>query len=363
MKKKLFSTVVASLVAAQAGAGTVTSDGSDIVISTKGGFAVKTADGEKSFNLGGRIQWDYNRAEADSAGEPDEDDMGIRRARIFTQGQVGDWGYKAQFNIGESDSAAGTVEDLYIRYNGWGSQAKLTIGRQKEPFGLEQLTSSKDIAILERAATTELYAPGRNTGIQLHGKSGMFTYGVGLFEDGEASTGDPNRQADELAITGRITAAPIHEGNQLLHVGLGYTDRAGSDSNILGLELAGVLGPFHAQAEYFDAEFDTEDADGFYLQAGWILTGESRPYKDGVFKIVKPADKSGAWELVVRYEDGDGNYGDIEQGVTEGNMYAFGVNYYPNGNIRLGASYMSGEDDISGDEGDEIRLRLQYVYK
>lgn len=363
MKNTLPLAVAAALFATPAVAGTVTSDGPDIILKTKGGLEVKTADGRKSFNLGGRIQWDYNRAEADSAGEPDEDDMGIRRARIFVQGLVDDWGYKAQFNIGEDGSEAGTVEDLYIRYNGWGRHARVTIGRQKEPFGLEELTSSKDISVLERAATTELYAPGRNTGILFDGQREMFTYALGLFEDGEAATGDPNREADEFAVTGRVTFAPLNAEGRVAHLGLAYTDRAGSETSILGLELAGVVGPFHAQAEYFDAEFDTVDADGFYIQAGWILTGESRPYKDGVFKIITPAAKAGAWELVARYEDGDGSFGDIELGDTQGNMYALGVNYYPNGNVRLGASYMSGEDDVSGDEGDEIRVRIQYVYK
>jgi phosphate-selective porin OprO/OprP len=83
---------------------------------------------------------------------------------------------------------AGPAEDLYIRYLGFGSTATVTIGKQKEPFGLEQLTSSKDISALERSAMTERYTPGRSGGIQLSGKGDNWTYGIGYFEaDGNGS--------------------------------------------------------------------------------------------------------------------------------------------------------------------------------
>lgn len=42
-------------------ADTVTTDGSDIVIKTKGGLAVATADDAFEFKLGGRLQADYDR--------------------------------------------------------------------------------------------------------------------------------------------------------------------------------------------------------------------------------------------------------------------------------------------------------------
>ncbi|MCB2487441.1 porin, partial [Listeria monocytogenes] len=46
---------------AQAFAGTVTTDGADIVIKTKGGLEGATTDKEFSFKLGGRLQADYSR--------------------------------------------------------------------------------------------------------------------------------------------------------------------------------------------------------------------------------------------------------------------------------------------------------------
>ena len=125
----LYAAIAAtSLAAAAAQAGTVSSDGADLVLKTKGGLQLSTVDKEYSVKVGGRIQYDYNRAELN--GEADEDQFEPRRARLFVSGNIQDWSYKSQFNVDE-----GGAEDLYIRYNGWGKQAKVTVGRQKMPFG------------------------------------------------------------------------------------------------------------------------------------------------------------------------------------------------------------------------------------
>lgn len=370
MKKTLLPLAIAA-IATTAQAGTVTTDGADIKLSTKGGLKAATADGEASVQLGGRIQWDYDATEARDD-NIDREDLDIRRARLFVAGHYGDWAYKAQFNIAESDGAeGGDAEDLYVRYTGFGKLANITVGKQKEPFGLEELTSSKDISLLERSAVTELYAPGRNGGIQVHGNGANWTYGVGFFEAG----GDGSDDFSDTAMTGRVTFAPVKSDDMVVHLGASYTTRdADIDSDpatteeidAYNLELALVTGPFHAQAEYFDAEESTEiadvDSDGYYVQAGWILTGETRPYKDGIFKRVKPAADKGAWEVVLRYESGFAQYSDVGLNTVEGEQAALGVNYYANENVRLGLSYMSGEEDVTGSEGDEFRARLQFAF-
>lgn len=387
MKKNILALAIAS-VAVGANAGTVTSDGDDVIVNTKGGFSVKTADKKRSFNIGGRIQWDYNNAEiepASGASRTEESQFDVRRARVFLKGHVDNWAYKAQWNLDDEGSSGGDIEDLYIRYTGWGKQANLTIGRAKAPFGLEELTSSKDISVLERSAITELFVPGRQDGIQLHGKGANWTYGFGLYEAGDddsINTDGQDTTARNVAWVGRFTTAPINEDGNVLHLGIGFQSASGamrtgpgsienfSMEDAYNLEIGGVNGSFHYQAEFFDGTLafgDTigseQDVDGFYLQAGWIWTGESRPYKDGKFKIVKPSSDAGAWEAVFRYEDGSGDYGDIELGDNDGSAYTFGVNYYANSNIRIGANYTVGESDLNNDEGNEFRVRFQYVYK
>lgn len=370
MKKALLPLAVAA-VATTTHAGTVTTDGADIKLSTKGGLKAATVDGKASVQLGGRLQWDYDSTEARESGI-DSEDLDVRRARLFVAGHYGDWAYKAQFNIAESDGAdGGNAEDLYVRYTGFGKLANITVGKQMEPFGLEQMTSSKDISLLERSAITEFYVPARSGGIQVHGNGANWTYGIGVFE----ADGDGSDDFSDTALTGRVTFAPVKSEAMVLHLGAAYTTRdADTDGNpatseevdTYSLELGLVSGPFHAQAEYFDAEENTEladrDYDGYYLQAGWILTGETRPYQNGVFKRVKPAADSGAWEVVLRYESGFGRYSDVGLTSAEGEQAALGVNYYANDNVRLGLSYMSGEEDLTGYDGDELRARLQFAF-
>ncbi len=315
-------------------------------LSLKGPLQVKSSDGDFSLKLGGRIHWDYNRAEKN--GEVDEDDFNIRRARIYVSGAVNDWSYKAQFNIGNNNG--GTPEDLYIRYNGWGKQAVVTVGKQKEPFGLEFMESSNDISFLERSAITEAYSAGRGEGVQFSGVQGNLTYALGVFEDDSAGDG--------AAVTGRVTYNPIKSGDQVLHLGLAHSNRA-ADVDMTGVEVAYASGSFHVQSEFVTSDNMDVSRDGYYVQAGWILTGESRPYKNGVFKRVTPGGSKGAWEVVARYEDGDGNYSDVELGNTDATAYGIGVNYYFNKFVQLGVTYTEAEDNLSDDDGSEFRARLK----
>ena len=159
-----------------------------------------------------------------------------------------------------------------------------------------------------------------------------------------------------------------------MHLGASYKDTEEQDG--FGLEIGAVSGPFHIQAEYFDAdEFSSiedeisgvsstieESIDGFYVQAGYVITGEKRPYKNGTFKKIKPNSSAGAWEVVARYEDGDGGFGDVELGNTDASSYALGVNYYLNDYIRINASYQEGDSNVTDDDGNEFRVRFQVAF-
>jgi phosphate-selective porin OprO/OprP len=331
-------------------AGVVTSNGSDVVVNLKGPMEIKTSDNNYSAKLGGRIQWDYNYTELN--GVADEDDFSLRRARLYLSGTVKDWSYKVQFNVG--NNIGGTHEDLYIRYNGWGKQAVVTIGNQNEPFGLEQLESSKGISYLERSAVSEAYAPGRSEGILFTGQHSDITYALGIFEDDAEGVGS----SEGTAVTGRVTYAPIKSADHVLHFGLAHSNRD-EDIDISGFEVAYAKGPYHVQSEFISSEEDNKNRKGLYVQAGWIITGESRPYKNGIFKRIKPGNPSGAWEVVVRYEDGDGAYSDEELGSTDATSYGVGVNYYLNKFIRIGATFTEAKDNINNDDGSEFRTRIQ----
>jgi len=320
----------------------------EIKVSTKGGLKVES--GDYKVQIGGRIQYDYNRSEKN--GEVDEDDFDARRARLFIKGNVSeDWAYKINWNVdGEG------FEDLYLRYSGWGKGAVVTIGKQHQAFTLSQLISSKDVGISERPAIVERYLIGRREGVQLHGDINKLHYAIGVFTEEGTD--------EDSGFAGRLAYAPIKSENNTVHLGFSYKDTEAQDG--FGFEAAAVAGPFHIQAEYFDSEEVSDegeqDINGYYVQAGYVITGEKRPYKNGTFKKIKPEGKGGAWEIVVRYEDGDGGFGDIELGDTDASAYALGLNYYVNDYVRINASYQDGESNITDDDGNEFRMRFQVAF-
>lgn len=343
-------------------------------VTTKGGFKLSSRDGKYTVKVGGRIMYDYNRAELN--GVADEDQFDSRRGRLYLHGTLlSDWEYRTQFNIIASSS--GTPDHLYIRYKGF-DIGDVTIGREKNPFGLEWQTSSKDISFLERTGISEAYMGGFVEGVSFKGGSKDFTYKIAAHSvdlDGQFDADDvevdvmkgefvnaPEQDLEDFGYGARFTYAPINEGGSLVHLGLGYRAVEGGN-NVTGIELATVIGAFHAQAEFFDAETEVNiDADGYYIQLGYVLTGQSRPYKAGAFKRIKPSGKRGAVELVARYEDGDGDFDDIELGGDMATSYGVGVNWYVNNFIRLGLNYNEGESDTSDDEGEEWRARFQVAF-
>lgn len=345
MKTKIIVSIVLATVMAS-----ITAN-ADVKVSTKGG-GLKVSSGESTIQIGGRLMYDYNRSEKNGA--VDEDQFEERRARLYFKGDINKkWGYKLNFNVDGSG-----FEDLYVQYKGFGNAAHVTVGNQRQPFGLQDQTSSNDISILERTALAELFAPGRAEGVQLSGDLGHSVYyGVGVFFDDV----DDAQQGEELGFSGRVTWAPVKTDRRLIHLGLAYFDN-NHNSDAFGLEVAAVSGPFHVQAEFDDGTINGNDVNGYYVQAGYIVTGETRPYKSGKFKRVKPDSNSGAWEVLARYEDGDGNFGDIELGNTDATSYTLGVNYYANKHVRIGVNYTEGDGNISDDSGREFRVRLALAF-
>ena len=335
--------ITATLLAPQAFAQTL----ADTKVSTNGGL--KVTSGEHSIQFGGRIQYDYENTEVN--GDTVENQFNLRRGRVFVKGNVTkDWEFKVNYNV----DGSGT-EDMYVRYTGWGKKAVVTVGKQHQPFTLENLESSKDISIIERSSITERYLIGRKESVQLHGDVNNFHYAVGAYTE-ENST-----KEEDLGFALRTTYAPINESGSVVHLGASYKDIEAVSG--YGLELGAVAGAFFFQGEYFGQEEDEkDDIDGFYIQAAYVITGESRPYKQGLFKRIKPSSPKGAWEVAARYESGDGKYSDMGLGSVEATAYVLGVNYYANNNVKISASYSQGEEKVSEDEGKDLRVSFLLAF-
>ena len=383
-------------------------------VSTDGGIKIK---GDKaSFELDGRVQWDFALFDNDPGagadafygadpGKGGENVSGseFRRIRLTAKGKAYGWEYKIQPDFADD---ALTMKDVYIATKlGFG---KLTMGQFKMPFGLEELTSSKWITLQERASTSTV-APVRQQGVQLSNSFGGFTWAAAGYNiddnDGEFNNG--------TGLGARVTFAPVLEDAAIVHLGLAaatesYGNSSDGDNNRfriryraaghlsdasrptlldlnngrrsdvtkLGFEAAGVLGPFSLQTEYAMADADDGVEEGeftsYYLQASWIITGESRGYKAGagIFDKVKPASGTGAWELAVRMDVAEGQETPLGGALTRDTEFealTLGVNWYVNPNTRITVNYIDAEitDQLTRsvvDQPSALTGRVQFAF-
>ncbi len=128
---------------AEAAAGSA-QDTDEVEIGIKDGhLRLASKDGHTAVEIGGRLHLDGAVFHEDQASIGDGTE--IRRARIYLAGKFNDWQFKNQLDFA---SNAVAIKDAYLRYNGL--PAQITIGNHKEPFSLEELTSSNSMTFMER---------------------------------------------------------------------------------------------------------------------------------------------------------------------------------------------------------------------
>jgi phosphate-selective porin OprO/OprP len=364
----------------------------------KDGLRFESADKKYKFKLGGRIHYDTAFLDPDSdtkaAIETDipsririEDGSEFRRARIELSGDVSErteWAMAIDFGAGSTNfrNMYAGVKDLPF--------GNVRAGQFKEPYGLEQLTSSNHQVFIERSLMNA-FVPAFNAGVMLHddfgGESG--TWSVGAFRTAgdfaEVSRGD-----GEWATTARVTGLPMmsEDGKEYVHIGLGLSRRSPTNDtqtiasrpetniaptyvtatipaetiDLVGLEAAWTSGSLTVTGEYTMAMIDGDagsasdpDLAGYYLQAAYLLTGESRGYRkaQGCFDAVKPAqnafgekDGMGAVELAARISSIDL----VDDGTDGGELddITLGVNWYLSSNTRLMVDYTMADLDPAG---------------
>ena len=352
------------------------------------GYKLSSSDGMHSLKFGGRIMSDYaiwNNGDETFSGTE------FRRIRFFNSGKVYDnVKYKLQLDFAGGDIS---IKDVYMEvampYAG-----NVKVGHFKEPFRLEALTSSKYITFMERALPIA-FSPERNVGLMLHDSflDDKLSIQAGLFR--EASSGDDVNIEDVRNITTRITFLPINNDNNLLHLGAAFSSRSSSDDtysvssraenhlgtklldmdldnvtgmNLMGAEMAFVMGSFSVQGEYVMNSVEAmEDYSfsGYYGQVSYFLTGEKRKYKNSLagFDRVKPnknmkeGEGLGAFEVAARYSSMD--LSEAHAGTL--NDITVGLNWYLNPCTRLMFNYVMGTLDDHGVETTEntFQCRMQ----
>jgi phosphate-selective porin OprO/OprP len=367
-------------------------------------------DGKVKFRLGGSFMVDGTAGSGDTAFDEAygtiDSDLGFRYGVLFAVGRVRDFNVSVGLDFGADpgiDSAwiEGATGGLEV----WGHYlGKLRIGYVGEPFSLERQGSFYDTTFLERSLPVHVMAPGYNIGTMVHDsrRDGRLSWAAGLYSIGQ--TNEKNASNSRLSLTGRITYLPVYrdEGRRLIHVGLSVSSRSpqGSDvryrgrpearfvdvlvdtgsfsassQTLWGVEAATVNGPMWAAAEIIGSDNKAQSVGdpnfwGGYVQVGWFITGESRPYQTngGTFGRVLPLTKyrggnpfkkrnGGAWEVAGRI-----SHLDLDDGLIEGGKltdFSAALNWYLNATVRVKLNYIHARPKDRG-SANIFLLRVQY---
>ena len=350
-----------------------------------------------TFRPGILLQTDYRAYDYEN-GNPNNNSFDIRRARLLLSGDVLEhfhYGFQYEFQGAGSRNLLDALVDiraadfLYIR-----------LGQFKEPFGLEQSTSDKNLFLTERSMGYTL-TPQRDVGAMVHATvlEDRLTYGLGIF-NGDGLDDSTGGDVDTPQLTTRIVLAPFKNSgwklgeNLQLGGSLSYADidrnnvvvqasTAGGteflgvspnakfaivqDADRLiryGAELGWALGPLGLMAEYVVADFgDVEtsnsrfdlDLQSYYIAILWMLTGEHPGFQNGVLQPISPAadlwhNGWGALGLSLRYDSfraGSEVYNLVSAGdsVREATAYTVALNWYLNRFARLALEFTRTEFD------------------
>ena len=392
--------------------GSTAKEPDDFRVYWKEGLNFDTNNKNFKLKIGGRVHQDWGWFREDNEIEDtigrQVDGAEFRRARIYLSGTIYN---NIDFKM-EYDFAAGgrpSFTDVFVELKEIPVAGNFRVGHFKEPFSLEELTSSNYITFMERSLPN-VFAPARNTGMMLHNTLAdkRMTWAAGVFRNANDfgdSEGDETTEGG-YSFSGRLTGLPWYEeeGRKLLHAGIGYSyqnafkneihykqkpemamaDRfvdtgaiAAEATHLFGPELALVYGPLSLQTEYQFANVDLEEGgssdpsfSGFYVYGSYFLTGENRRYstKSGSFDMVKPkknfkwGESLGAIELAARYSALDLADEDISGGRLQDTTV--GVNWYLNPNMRIMLNYVHSEADVRGVDGsaDLVGMRFQVFF-
>jgi phosphate-selective porin OprO/OprP len=389
---------------------------------------IATADGNFTLAIRSLVQFDtgYYAQGAAPLGTDFSSGSNFRRARLGISGTLfTDWSYEFIYDFGGSGTETAGISSAFIQYDGLGP-VHVKLGAFPPPESFEDSTSASDLLFLERAQPTDLArgiagSDGRDAATVFAYDDDYFaaiSYTAGLIND--AAVFD-----EQQAVVGRVAYRLLHTPDVNFAVGADATyvlkvaDTAAGpnsptafrlrerpelnidststrliDTNTIdaadalewGVEATGNWHSFYAQGGYFGFDVGRRASaladpsfDGWYLQASWILTGETKPYRPerGAYSLPKPTDPFsfskpgiGAWEIAARYSDLDLDYqpglagaAKPAAGIRGGDqkIWTVGLNWYPNNAIRFVLDYQHTDVDRLNNAGGGIGAKLDAV--
>lgn len=285
--------------------------------------------------------------------------------------------------------------DFHLTIPLW-KKARITLGKQKEPFIYEMVGDAANLPQQERVLSP--FFTSRNIGIRYQDNylEDRMSFNIGVYNDwfkSERSFHDSGTQ-----VSSRLTGLPIEsqDGREFLHLGVGFRHlgadndqlryKGRPESNVIdnyvdtgdfparyarqvALEALYNSGPFSVLTEYVHAwvkspEKENPEFNGFYITGSYVLTGENRPYdkRVGYARRIIPESRWGAVEVVGRF-----GYVDLDDTLLKGgkmNTWYTGVNWWASRQWKIGMGYGVADLDKFNATGRTQRFfsRLQWIY-
>lgn len=332
------------------------------------------------------------------------DTLDFRRARLAAAGKVApDVSYIMEF-----DAANGQARfvDVWMQLDRT-PLGKLRVGRFRQPFGMDELTSVRELAFHERSSMFAL-APFRQTGAQLVDTAldQRFTWAIAGYRYNSDPLGNVFTDSGGYGMAARATGLLLDDGDRVVHLGVDYSHNdpgnqtvrfayqneffggattatpgtvpffvdtgalTVSHTDLFDVEAAYGSGPVVVQAEARLARVaqpgGQQEFHSAYAQVRWVVTGETIPYVrgGGVFGRVVPQKNAfaggiGAIELAARVSQID-----LDSKTSGRRLLAttVGCNWYLNRFTRLQVDWVHDEltDRTIGDSTcDTFGLRAQ----
>lgn len=269
-----------------------------------------------------------------------------------------------ELNLGY-DFASREWVDNYIAFET--AAGKFQFGEFRTPVGWEDgTTSGSATTFIEAGLPNAVVYEGRRAGVGwTYAASKHWTLQAQWF-----GSHDLNHEAKGNTTAARLVYAPIVDPDQVVHLGISasreqrnghatqfsatpetaLTSTSLVDSGTLsgvkhidreGFEGAWMRGPMLLQGEYLGLHATREgrsafDSHGWYLSASWMLTGESRSYKDTAFGDPTPTHRWGAIGVGLRYSRVDLTDDNIFGGIEHD--WTVGVNWYISKHLKVQAN-------------------------
>ncbi len=275
-----------------------------------GAISWESGDGKNSVALTGRLHFDgrqsnldfpsgiANSSDKDTATAADQ--FEIRRARIGIKGKFANhFKYEAVTNLVGS---APTIDVAYMDFAKY-DKANVRFGKFKQPFNLEENTSSNNIDFMERSYVNQI-APAKKLGAMVFGEvTPGVTYAGSTFQFNDTEN---DYKSEDLSYAARATvnfAEIMGDKDSIYHVGLSGFDNSysvrgtTSSSNNGGTDTSGSFLAFRSGnrglGNIFRAQIEGSDTGSNFQSATSDSTSKVRSdayglegiFAKGPFKI------------------------------------------------------------------------------